>query len=266
MNIATCIAHLSDLHFGAEDPAVVAALAADIALNPPDLVAVSGDLTQGARHREFEAAARFLRALPAPVLAVPGNHDLSPYDLVERFADPWARWRRHVSAETEPTWRNGHVAVVGLNTARRGGLYLNWARGRVSRTRLARAEGRLAEVPEGLFRIVVAHHPFVPPALAPLARVVGNASLALEAFARLRVGLVLTGHLHLPDIRPATTGGGTLLVQAATATSHRLRGTPNAYHRITVRDGQAGVLTRVWDGAAWRDHAATPEVGSLAPA
>jgi 3',5'-cyclic AMP phosphodiesterase CpdA len=264
--MTTCIAHLSDLHFGAEDPAVVAALAADLTLSPPDLVAVSGDLTQHARHREFEAAARFLGALPAPVLAVPGNHDLSPYDLVERFADPWARWRRHVSAETEPTWRNGHVAVVGLNTARRGGLYLNWARGRVSRTRLARAEQRLAEVPDDLFRIVVAHHPFVPPALAPLARTVGNAGLALQAFARHRVGLVLTGHLHLPDIRPASTEGGTLLVQAATATSHRLRGTPNAYHRILVKDGGAEVLTRVWDGAAWRDQAATPEVSELAPA
>jgi 3',5'-cyclic AMP phosphodiesterase CpdA len=264
--MTTCIAHLSDLHFGAEDPAVVAALAADITLTPPDLVAVSGDLTQSARHREFQAAARFLRALPAPVLAVPGNHDLSPIDLVERFADPWARWRRHVSAETEPTWRNGHVAVVGLNTARRGGLYLNWARGRVSRSRLARAEQRLAEVPPELFRIVVAHHPFVPPALAPLARVVGNAGLALEAFARHRVGLVLTGHLHLPDIRPAAPEGGTLLVQAATATSHRLRGTPNAYHRILVKDGRAQVVTRVWDGSAWRDHDARAEVATLAPA
>lgn len=264
--MTTCIAHLSDLHFGAEDPAVVAALAADIALNPPDLVAVSGDLTQRARHREFEAATRFLRALTAPVLAVPGNHDLSPYDVVERFADPWARWRRHVSTETEPTWRNAHVAVVGLNTARRGGLYLNWARGRVSRDRLARAEQRLAEVPEGLFRIVVAHHPFVPPALAPLERVVGNAALALQAFARHGVGLVLTGHLHLPDIRPATAGSGTLLVQAATATSWRLRGTPNAYHRITVREGRAEVVTRVWDGSAWRDQDATAEVSTLAPA
>ncbi|MGG5808804.1 metallophosphoesterase family protein [Falsiroseomonas sp. CW058] len=254
----TCIAHLSDLHFGAEDPAVVAALAADIALTPPDLVAVSGDLTQRARHREFEAAIRFLRALPAPVLAVPGNHDVTPYDLLERFADPWGRWRHYVSAETEPVWQGGGIAVVGINTARRGGLYLNWARGRVSRSRLAKVEDRLGALPKGLFRIVVAHHPFAPPALAPGARTVGNAGPALAAFARHGVRLVLTGHLHLPDIRPAAVSDGMLLVQAATATSHRLRGTPNAYHRITVRDGQARVATRVWNGEAWHDQPATP--------
>ncbi len=248
-----CLAHLSDLHFGAEDPAVVAALAADIALTPPDLVIVSGDLTQGARHREFAAAMAFLRALPAPVFAVPGNHDISPYNLMERFTDPWRRWRRHVAAETEPVFRDAEIAVVGLNTARRGGLYLNWARGRVGRRRLARMEEKLAALPAEPFRVVVAHHPFVAPALAPLARVVGGAEPALAAFARNRVGLVLTGHLHLPDVRPPERSGGTLLVQAATATSHRLRGTPNAYHRVVVTGGEARVTTRVWDGAAWRD-------------
>jgi 3',5'-cyclic AMP phosphodiesterase CpdA len=249
----TVIAHLTDLHFGAEDPAVVTALAADIAALRPDLVAVSGDLTQRARHREFQAAAQFLRALPAPWLAVPGNHDVTPHDLLERFADPWGRWRRYVAAETEPAWVDGNVAVVGLNTARRGGFYLNWARGRVGEARLARLEARLAALPEGLFRIVVAHHPFSAPAARPGARLVGGAAPALEAFARHGVQLVLTGHLHLPDIAPVVPGARLMLVQGATATSHRLRGMPNAWHRITVADGVARVATRSWDGSAWRE-------------
>jgi 3',5'-cyclic AMP phosphodiesterase CpdA len=256
--LARCIAHLSDLHFGSEDPAVVAALAADLWENPPDLVAVSGDLTQRARHREFEAAMVFLRTIPAPLLAVPGNHDLTPYDVIERFADPYGRWRRHVGPETEPSWEDSEIAVVGLNTARRGGFYLNWARGRVSRSRLARVEARLAALPQGKFRIVVAHHPFVAPALAPSARLVGNAAPALTAFVRQGVGLVLTGHLHLGDVRPVDAVGGMLLVQAATATSTRLRGTPNAYNRIIVQDGRATVSARVWDGTAWRDEPVTP--------
>jgi 3',5'-cyclic AMP phosphodiesterase CpdA len=247
----TRIAHLSDLHFGADQPEVVAALAEDVARFAPDLIAVSGDLTQHARHAEFHAAMQFLRALPAPVLAVPGNHDVPAVDLLERFADPWGRWRRHVAAEVEPDWTDGSVAVLGLNTARRGGLYFNWARGRVGRLRLARLEARLAALSPDLFRIVVAHHPFAAPVLSPGARLVGGAAPALKALVRHQVGLVLTGHLHLPDIAPLP-GARLVLVQAATATSHRLRGAANAWHPIEVAGGVAHVATRSWDGGAWR--------------
>jgi 3',5'-cyclic AMP phosphodiesterase CpdA len=249
----TRIAHLTDLHFGAEDLAVVAALIEDVSRAAPDLVAVSGDLTQRARHAEFHAAVQFLRALGAPVLAVPGNHDVTPFDLFERLTDPWSRWRRHVAAETEPVWTDGEVAVLGLNTARRGGLYLNWARGGIDRRRLGRLEARLAALPAGLFRIVVAHHPFAAPALKPAARLVGGAMPALQAFARHDVRLVLSGHLHLPDIAPVP-GARLTLVQGATATSYRLRGAPNAWNLIEVADGSARVATRVWDGGAWRGN------------
>ncbi|WP_237212834.1 metallophosphoesterase family protein [Falsiroseomonas oryziterrae] len=248
----TVIAHLSDLHFGAEDPAVVEALADDVARARPDLVVVSGDLTQRARHREFHAAIQFLRSLPAPVLAVPGNHDVTAFDVLERFSDPWGRWQRHVASDTEPVWTDAEVAVVGLNTARRGGLYLNWARGRVGADRLARLETRLTCLPDTLFRIVVAHHPFAAPVLRPDARLVGGAAAALEVFARHDVQMVLTGHLHLPDIAPVP-GARMMLVQASTATSHRLRGASNAWHRISVREGVAAIASRYWDGAGWRD-------------
>src|SRR3954470_13759825 len=138
------IAHLSDLHFGAELPDVVAALAEELARDPPDLVAISGDLTMRGRTREFIAAKAFIDGLRSPVLAVPGNHDLVAYWLAERYLDPYARWRRHVAAETEPVFQDAKVGVVGLNTARRGGWYLDWSRGRISRDRLARCEARLA--------------------------------------------------------------------------------------------------------------------------
>lgn len=255
----TVIAHLSDLHFGAEDPEAVAALFDDLVAIRPDLLVVSGDLTQRARHPEFHAAVQFLRALQSPVLAVPGNHDVTPFDLLERFADPWARWRRYLGTDTEPTWSDDEVAVIGVNTARRAGLYLNWARGRIDRERLARLEARLVGVRAGLFRIVVAHHPFASPSRAPDARTVGGATEALATFARHHVGMVLTGHLHLPDIAPARDlpgGARLLLVQGATATSHRLRGAPNAWHRITVENGEAEVVSRVWADGVWREVSA----------
>ncbi|TCZ59763.1 metallophosphoesterase family protein [Roseicella aquatilis] len=262
------IAHLSDLHFGAELPEVVAALAAELNRDPPALVAISGDLTMRARSREFRAARAFIDGLRAPVLAVPGNHDLVAYWLAERYLDPYARWRKHVSAETEPVFQDGRIGVVGLNTARRAGWYLDWSRGRVSSERLARCEARLATLPPGLVRIVVAHHPFLPPRADPEARRVGGAGRALAAFARQGVRLVLSGHLHVGDVaQPAQQAGaaakGTAetstaaegpltVVLSSTTTSRRLRGEPNAFNEIRIaEDGRVEVVARAWDGTRW---------------
>ncbi len=250
------IAHLSDLHFGADDPAIVAALSAELNEEPADLVAISGDLTLGARVGEFRAARAFIDGLRAPVLAVPGNHDITPYRLLERFTDPYRRWRANIAAQTEPAWSNRQVVVVGLNTAHRMGLHWDWSRGRVTSVRLGRLVGRLDGFDPGLVRIVVTHHPLLPPAAAPLTRVAGGASRALAAFAAAGVRLVLAGHLHRGFAGSSSSAPGVLVLQGATATSVRLRGEPNAYNRVTIgADGTPSVTVRVWDGRGWEDAA-----------
>ena len=67
------IAHISDLHFGRHDPVIATGLLADLAAEKPDLIAISGDLTQRARRAEFAAAREFLDRLPAPAVAVPAS-------------------------------------------------------------------------------------------------------------------------------------------------------------------------------------------------
>jgi 3',5'-cyclic AMP phosphodiesterase CpdA len=249
----TTIAHISDLHFGAEDARVVDGLRAELNDDPPDLVAISGDLTQGARRWEFRAARAFLDSLAAPTLAVPGNHDITPYNLPERFADPYRRWRATIAPETEPTWQNEQVAVLGLNSAHRAGLHWDWSRGRVTGIRLERLLARLRALPAGLVRVVVAHHPLMPPEELPDMVVAGKARRALVGLAQAGVAVVLAGHVHRAYSRRGQEAGMPLIVQASTTTSVRLRGEPNAYNRVTFGpDGKAAVETRVWTGAGWR--------------
>lgn len=255
---ATTLVHLSDLHFGRVDDVVVEALVAEVRAVAPDLVVVSGDLTMSARSAEFRAARAFLNALDRPVLCVPGNHDLTPYLLHERFFDPYGRWRRWIDEIVEPVWFNDAVAVVGLNSARRASLHWDWSRGRLRRRQLDRARRHFAALGEQRVRIVVAHHPFLPPEDAPETRLVGRAEAALALFSGLGVRLVLAGHLHRAYNSPvvsapsATTARAPLyVVQASTATSTRVRGEPNAFNIIRVGSGGIEVRRSLWTGHGW---------------
>jgi 3',5'-cyclic AMP phosphodiesterase CpdA len=221
------LAHLSDLHFGRLDRAVLEPLARRLAELAPHLVVVSGDLTQRARARQFREARAFLDTLPGPQCVVPGNHDVPLFNLAARFFRPLAGYRRFIAEDPDPSFVDEEIAVLGINTARS----FTWKSGRVSETQLVRVRDTLRRLDGGVTKVVVMHH-----------------SCKLERLAGSGVDLVLSGHLH-------ETGSHEylriILVQAGTATSRRTRKEPNAFNLLRVSRGRIEVEQHVLRGGAF---------------
>jgi 3',5'-cyclic AMP phosphodiesterase CpdA len=243
------IAHISDLHFGRHDPAVTEGLLADLAAQRPDLVAVSGDLTQRARRHEFVAAREFLDRLPAPSLVVPGNHDVPLYNIARRAFRPLTRFTRYISATPLPFFADDEIAILGLNTARSAAL----SNGRISRHQMEAITRRFADIDGAAFRALVTHHPLTPPPHAPERDIVGRARHALNAVADAGIELLLTGHYHQSFAGDSASyhlaaGRAVLVSQAGTATSTRLRDESNSYNVIRIDGREIGCEQRTWTG------------------
>jgi 3',5'-cyclic AMP phosphodiesterase CpdA len=248
------LAHISDLHFGAETPEVVEGLLEDLASIAPGLLVVSGDLTQRARRSQFQAARLFLDRIDVPRLVVPGNHDIPLFDVVTRFARPLVRFRRYIHEDVDPFFTTDTVAVLGLNTARSN----TWKNGRLSTAQIAGLRRRFGALPPKVVKVLVTHHPFLPPPGETSPPLVGRAAEALREAEACGVDLVLAGHLHhgyTGDIRThhADIKRAILVAQAGTATSRRLRNEANSYNLIRVSPGRLGFSLRVWDGKSFQE-------------
>ena len=144
------IVHLSDLHFGRLDERIIGPLVERITSFQPSLIAVSGDLTQRARRRQFQQASAFLERLPFAKLVVPGNHDVPLFNVAARLVDPFGGYRRWISTDLEPAYIDGEVAVIGLNSAR---ALITGGRGRLNLRQVEAAVERLRPLPAAQSRL-----------------------------------------------------------------------------------------------------------------
>ncbi len=232
-------------------PEVSAGVVELAAVRRPDLVVISGDLTIRAKPYQFREARAFADELGriAPVIAIPGNHDVPLYRVWERLLSPFGAWRRHFDRELEPVFRDDELLVVGVNTAQAFAL----KGGRIRRRRLAVVDALLAEAPTQLFRIVVAHHHLVRPPGVESEHPAWRASEAIARWTGARVDLVLSGHLHQTlELRPAGEDGF-LELHTGTTSSSRGRGPErgrNSLHWIEVGHGSFRVERHFWNGGA----------------
>lgn len=242
------LVHLSDLHFGRVDDELLAPLRALVESIAPDVVVVSGDLTQRAKSEEFEAARAYLDTLPGPQIIVPGNHDISLYNVFRRFLQPLTRYKRYITDDLEPTHFDNEIAVLGINTARS----LTFKDGRVNHEQLASMRAAFEGIDPSITRVVVTHHPFDLPQTEDDDDLVDRAPMAMKAFAEVGVDLLLAGHLHTSHAgntadRYKISDFAALVVQAGTATSTRGRGEVNSFNVIRI-DGERIEVDRYgWD-------------------
>ena len=218
--------HISDTHFGTEQPPVVEALVALAAQQRPDVVVLSGDITQRARPAQFRAAKACVERLGAPVLAIPGNHDIALFDLWARLTRPYARFSAVFGADLEPVHASPDWLVVGVNTTRAR----RHRHGEVSAAQIERVARLLASASPRQLRVVVVHQPVAVPLASERHNLLRGHAQATRAWAAAGADLVLGGHIHLPFTLPLHGLARRLwAVQAGTAVSARTRsGVPNS--------------------------------------
>jgi 3',5'-cyclic AMP phosphodiesterase CpdA len=242
------LVHLSDIHFGHVDWATLKPLIAAVHHAKPDLVAISGDLTQRAKIVEFREARAFLDALPRPQIVVPGNHDIPLHNIYARLVGRFARYKEFISEDLEPFYIDSEIAVAGINTARP----TTWKSGRINSGQLLRAHERLCSVGRGHLKVVVTHHPFELPEGMAASALVGRAHMAMNQLAECGADVFLAGHLHLgytshTSRRYNIAGHSALVIQAGTATSTRSRGESNSFNILRIDAAEVDVERVRWN-------------------
>ncbi len=247
----TVLLHVSDPHFGTETIDTVEALF-DLSgdLNP-DLVILSGDVTQRARRPQFAAARSFLSRLKAPSLVIPGNHDIPLFNVVARAVSPYSGFIRAFGPQLSPVWSSPEALVIGVRTTRR------WRHknGEVSRRQIDAVARRLADAKERQLRIVVVHQPVHVITAKDHVNLLRGHENAVAVWSSAGADLILGGHIHLPYVRPLRDGRPRLardcwVVQAGTAVSSRVRGNvPNSVNVIRFDSAAASLscIVERWD-------------------
>lgn len=245
------ILHVSDTHFGTEQPPVVEALLALAHQQRPDVAVLSGDITQRARHSEFAAAKAFIERLPVPArVLLPGNHDISLLNPWRRLVTPHRHFLRMLSDVLEPEFENADLLIVGVNTTRR----FRHVDGCVSLQQIQRVSERLRHAPAAKLKLVVTHQPVHVMRERDAHNLLHGRAAAMRAWSQAGAHLILGGHIHLPFVQPLREAHGlpreVWAVQAGTAVSSRVRpGGPNSVNLIRHSPDRARCVVERWDYA-----------------
>lgn len=243
------LVQISDTHFGTEQPAVVEAAVALVDSLRPDVIVLSGDITQRAHRDQFRAARRFVERLRTRLLTIPGNHDIPLFNVFARAFQPYANYEECFGRDLEPYFESESLLIQCLNTTRPH----RHKDGEVSAGQIERVSARLQAAKAQQLRIVVTHQPVHVIRPSDEKNLLHGHQAAVRAWSRAGADIVMGGHIHLPYVRPLSDRLNDLprriwSVQAGTAVSHRTRGNiPNSLNVLRYERRSGGCRVERWD-------------------
>lgn len=228
------IIHLSDLHFGTERSGVVPTLIEEIHRLQPDIVVISGDLTQRARQRQYRLAQSFLKEVSRyQLLCVPGNHDISLYNLFERLFFTFRKYKKWITPHLCSSIVYNNVALLGINSV----TPYKPMGGYVSKQQLELVVNFFQKQPVDKIKIVVMHHNLIR---SERHKIINASEDIIKVFAECNINLVLSGHIHYACIELLKRNflkKNMYIITAGTATSTRTIA-PNSFNILECKESQ----------------------------
>ena len=259
---------ISDTHFGTAQKPVMQALVQLVRTQAPDVLILSGDITQRARRRQFKAAAAYIDTLGiAARVIVPGNHDVPLFNVIARMFSPYGNFRRAFGNELEPELETAELLVLSVNSTRP--KYRK--DGAVDTAQIDRVAARLHAASPRQLRLVVMHHPVCAITGSDTSNLAKNHDAAIRCWSDAGADLILGGHIHLPYVLPLNTTAHPLsrslwAVQAGTAVSSRTRGDVSNSCNILRMQADAkppAVCVERWDYQAQTDRFALADTTTI---
>ena len=238
------IVQLSDIHFGCENTAALDAVRDQLVAQPPDLVTVTGDITQAGYPREFAAAKAWLDTLPCPSIKTPGNHDTPYWSVIGRLSRPFGDYGRYIGPESFEQFVAPGLRTIAFNTARGIQPRLNWSKGQARRADAIEVCRRLS-AGDGL-KVAICHHPLMEVTGGPMTARVWGGVEASRILAEGGVDLILSGHIHAPFGHPLPFGDGRTYTIGASTLSLRERGVPAGFNVIEADQSIIRVTALGW--------------------
>lgn len=227
----TKILQLSDLHFGTEIPHVTQAVISECHKLSPDIIVVSGDLTQRATISQYKEVRKFLSQFNKKIICVPGNHDISLFNLFERFFFPFYKFRKYIVRNFATQYITDNLAILGINSV----TPYKALGGYLTDEQLTMVHEFFLSQPTSATKIVVMHHNLIS---SVRHRTINNSDKILKLFAESKVNIVLSGHIHIPlieQLKKDYIQQPLYIITAGTAVSTRTI-EPNSFNMIDIQE------------------------------